>query len=91
VCEFQNLTDFYTAWRDETTVEVELEFVTDVDLDDSDFETLTITFAECRLDGDTPQVSSPTDLVDVTVPFIGQDPDSGAAVTIVQQTADATP
>jgi len=91
VCEFQNLTDFYTAWRDETTVEVELEFVTDVDLDDADFETFRITYADCRFDGDTPQVSAAADLVDVTVPFVGFDPDSGSAVTIFQQTTDATP
>lgn len=91
VCEFQNLTDFYTAWRAETTVEIELEFVTDVDLGTDDFETFRLTYAACRFDGDTPQVGSAADLVDVTVPFVGFDPPSGAAVTIFQQTSDATP
>lgn len=90
VCEFQNLTDFYDAWRDETPVEIVLEFTTDVDLGTSDFEIFRLTYEACRFDGDTPQVSN-KELVEVTVPFIGYDPDSGDAVTIFNQTSDATP
>lgn len=90
VCEFQNLTDFYAAWRAQTPIEIILEFTTDVDLATSDFEIFRLTFEACRFDGDTPQVSN-TDLVEVTVPFVGYDPDAGDAVSIFQQTSDATP
>jgi hypothetical protein len=87
--EFQDAADFYDLYVADTSVELILEFVGDI-IAGTTSETLRITIADTRIEGETPQISSP-EFVYQTVPFIGLDPASGAAVTIEYTTDSATP
>lgn len=87
--EFANLTDFYTAYAADTSVEVILEYTGAVITDD-ETELLRITLADGRIEGDTPTISD-TDIVVTSVPFSAWDPTSGESVTIEYQGTDAAP
>jgi hypothetical protein len=52
--------------------------------------TLSFNIADVRFEGETPQVGGP-ELVYQNIPFVGLDPESGNAVTIVYKTTDTAP
>jgi hypothetical protein len=85
--EFQNLTDFYNLYVGDTSVELILEFVGGV-ISGAHNYTLRFTIPNCRFEGETPQISGP-ELVYHNVPFLGLDPTSGSAVSILYKNADA--
>lgn len=81
--EFQNLTDFYTAFENDTELKLELEFVGDV-ISDNETYLFRITVNNAHFTGQTPTISD-TELVYVSVPFIGLDDATLDAVTIELQ------
>jgi hypothetical protein len=87
--EFQNNSDFYDLFVADTSAELELEFVGDI-IAGTTSETLRITVADTRFEGETPKIGGP-ELIYQGVPFVGLDPASGAAVTIEYTTDTATP
>jgi hypothetical protein len=87
--EFQNKADFYDLFVADTSVELVLEFVGAI-IAGTTSETLRITIADTRIEGETPQISGP-EFVYQNVPFVGLDPASGSAVTIEYTTDTATP
>ncbi len=87
--EFQNTTDFYDLFADDTSAKLELIFAGDTIAGTTD-ETLHFTVEDVRFEGETPKVSGP-DLVYQNIPFVGLDPTSGDAVTIAYTTSDENP
>jgi len=87
--EFQNLTDFYTLFAGDTSAVLVLEFVGGL-IEGAHNYTLRITVHDCRFEGETPKVGGP-ELVYQNVPFIGLDPASPPAVTLLYKTTDTTP
>lgn len=86
--EFADLSQFYNAFAADTSVEIRLDFIGDL-IDNTYANELKITIADCRFEGETPQVSD-TDVVVVDVPFTAWDPTSGNAFTIEYQNTEST-
>lgn len=90
--EFQNLTNFYNLFTADTAAKLELIYIGGVIAGGTgsfNYE-LHITIADVRFEGETPKISGP-ELVYQNIPFIGLDPSSGDAVTILYRTTDSTP
>lgn len=87
--EFQGIADFYTLFAADTSAKLELIFTGDV-IAGATSETLHITLADVRFEGETPKVTGP-ELVYQNIPFVGLDPNTGDAVTIAYTTDTATP
>lgn len=86
--EFQNLTDFYTAFTGDTELKLELEFIGDT-ISDNETYLFRITVNNCHFTGQTPTISD-TELVYVSVPFIGLDDTATDAVKIELQNTTST-
>ena len=87
--EFRNLTDFYDLFQADTEFQLQLVFTGGLIEGAHNF-TLQITVNNCRVEGETPKVTGP-EYVYQTIPFIGLDDASLAAVEIVYKTTDTTP
>jgi hypothetical protein len=89
--EFNNLTDFHTAFATDASLDLDFKFETTGEVIEGTWTSLlTIALDDARFEGDTPQVDD-LDIVVVSVPFTAWDPTSGSGVTIVYRTADTGP
>jgi len=90
--EFANLTAFYQAFEDDTSLELELQFLGEV-IDTASYgdirEELTVTLYDVRLTGETPKVAGPAPAVQA-IPFEGYETDGGDLVAIEYVTSDGT-
>lgn len=87
--EFQNTTDFYDLFAADTSAKLELVFVGEAIDATYDYE-FHVTLADVRFEGETPKIGGP-ELVYQSVPFVGLDPTTGDAVTVLYRTTDSTP
>jgi hypothetical protein len=87
--EFQGIADFYTLFAADTSAELDLVFA-GATIEGAHDYTLSFNIADVRFEGETPQVGGP-ELVYQNIPFVGLDPESGNAVTIVYKTTDTAP
>lgn len=86
--EFEDRDQFYEAFAADTSVEIRLDFIGDA-IDSTYNNELKLTLADCRFEGETPQVPD-TDVIVVDVPFTAWDPSSGDAFTIEYQNSEST-
>lgn len=85
--EFANLTDFHTAFAEDTSLQLVTEWIGDTISDDETY-IFRVTLEDVRFVGETPTVSDES-IVVTTVPFEAYD--SGDSIKIEYQTTDATP
>lgn len=89
--EFQNLTDFYNAFSQDTKKKLELIFLGSVLPGTTGFtRELRITLNDVRFTGETPRVEG-IDVGVQSVPFAGFVPETGEAIEVLYRTTDATP
>jgi hypothetical protein len=86
--EFQDAADFYDLFAADTSAKLELIFVGDA-IDTAYNYELSITVADVRFEGETPKIGGP-ELVYQNIPFVGLDPSSGDAVTILYRNTETS-
>jgi hypothetical protein len=87
--QFENLTDYYTAFESDTTKTLMLKFVGD-SLDGTyAYDTIQIDLYDIRFIGETPKISGPEPAV-VNAPWEGFESSSGNSIKITYITGDQT-